>query len=363
MVSETSFSKALLSMALTGSFITYGAGQIISGICGDRFPPKKLILLGLTVTALMNLIIPICHNPYQMLVVWCINGFAQAFMWPPLVKLMTSLFSEEDYNKASVTISWGSSCGTIIVYFLAPFIISVSGWRAVFITSAIFGIIIAIIWCFRCPNVNAERTIRKTKSGEKQRIFTPVLIMIMIAIILQGMLRDGVTTWMPSYISETYNLSNVISILTGVIMPLFGILSYQIASHLYRRKLNNPPVCAATIFSIGTIAALALYFITGRNAAISVILSALLTGAMHGVNLILICYVPSFFRKSGSISTISGILNSCTYIGSAISTYSIAVISEKTSWNFAIIVWFITALLGTAFCFASIKPWKKEHNN
>lgn len=76
----TGLSRSLLSMSLTGSFITYGTGQIISGICGDRFSPKKLVSYGLIVTVAMNLLIPICKNPYQMLAVWCVNGFAQSFM-------------------------------------------------------------------------------------------------------------------------------------------------------------------------------------------------------------------------------------------------------------------------------------------
>ena len=79
MASAENLSKSMLSLALTGSFITYGTGQIISGVCGDRFSPKKLVFGGLLVTMLMNLLIPFCQNPYQMLAVWCINGFAQSF--------------------------------------------------------------------------------------------------------------------------------------------------------------------------------------------------------------------------------------------------------------------------------------------
>ena len=41
--SQTGISKSLLSMSVTGSFITYGIGQIISGIFGDRISPKKLV--------------------------------------------------------------------------------------------------------------------------------------------------------------------------------------------------------------------------------------------------------------------------------------------------------------------------------
>lgn len=60
------------------------------------------------------------------------------------------------------------------------------------------------------------------------------------------------------------------------------------------------------------------------------------------------------------VSTISGILNSCTYIGSAASTYGIALISEKAGWNFTLLIWFIIALTGTAICFAAARPWTKK---
>ena len=140
MESSAKIAKDLLSMALTGSFITYGVGQIISGLCGDRFSPKKLVAYGLVATVLMNLLIPLCQSPYQMLAVWCVNGFAQSFMWPPIVRLMTALLSEEDYKKTSVIVSYGSSFGTIAVYLIAPIIISLLSWKWVFRISAIFGI-------------------------------------------------------------------------------------------------------------------------------------------------------------------------------------------------------------------------------
>ena len=47
MVNATNISKSALSTAITGSFITYGAGQILSGILGDKLNPKKLIVQNL----------------------------------------------------------------------------------------------------------------------------------------------------------------------------------------------------------------------------------------------------------------------------------------------------------------------------
>ena len=284
-------------------------------------------------------------------------------MWPPIVRLMTAFFSDEEYKSASVKISWGSSLGTIIIYLVSPLIITVSGWRGVFIFSAVCGIIMAFIWNKLCINVEVEKPV--TSKGEKVKgdikpLFTPLMFGIMLAIILQGMLRDGVTTWMPSYIGETYDLGTAVSILTGVVLPLFSIACFHISSALYRKKLTNPVLCAGVIFGAGAVSAIALYVLTGSNPVFSVFFSALLTGSMHGVNLMLICMIPPFFQKYGVVSTASGVLNSCTYIGSAVSTYGIALISEKMGWNFTLLTWIVIAVLGTVVCFVCAKPWQKE---
>jgi len=107
----TQLERALLSMAVTGSFITYGVGQLVSGAIGDRLSPKKLVMWGFACTSCMNLFIPLFKNPYIMTAIWCLNGFAQSFMWPPLVRLMAELFSENDYKKAVTRVSWGVLSG------------------------------------------------------------------------------------------------------------------------------------------------------------------------------------------------------------------------------------------------------------
>ena len=359
-VTDTGYTKDLLAMAVTGSFITYGAGQIVSGIIGDRISPKKLITLGFIVTTVMNLLMILCCNPWQMLIVWCINGFAQSFMWPPLVRLMSALVSREDYKGVSTKVAWGSSIGTMVIYLVSPILISLSGWRAIFIFSAVSAVLMIFVWNRFCPEIQTEKAAREKKQHVKSPLFAPVMLCIMVAIILMGMLRDGVTTWMPSYIAETYHLSNAVSILTGVVLPIFSILCFQVVNRLYRKNFSNPITCGALIFALGAVAALGLVFTTGKVAALSVLFSAVLTGAMHGVNLMLIMMVPAYFDRYGNVSTASGVLNSCTYIGSAASTYGIALLSEKLGWSFTLWVWLGIAVAGTVICFLCVRPWKKK---
>lgn len=358
---STGISRSLLALATTGTFITYGAGQIISGLCGDRFSTKRLISYGLMLTILMNFLMPIAQNPYIMLAIWCVNGFAQAFMWPPLVRSMAALLDDDDYKKATLKVNWGGSFGTMFVYLAAPILISLFSWKAVFIFSALSGIVMLFFWNKFAIDVPPEPKTPKVnkKEGSFKALFTPMMIFIFIAIALQGALRDGITTWMPTYITDTYNLSTVVSILTGVILPIFNIAALTVATNIYRKKVTNPLTCAGLFFAIGTICAAGLFFFTGKNAILSVLCMALLSGAMHGVNLILVCMLPAFFQKKGIVSSASGILNSFTYIGSSISIYGIAKLSVSFGWSFTIMLWTAIAAVGCAICLFCIKPWRK----
>lgn len=355
---------SLLSLAVTGSFITYGVGQLISGYLGDRIQPKKMVAIGLVTTVTINILVPLCGNSWLMTALWCVNGFAQSFMWPPIVRLMTSLFQTEDYKKASVVVSWGSSFGTIFVYLTSPLWIMISGWRLVFWVSAALGLIMLVLWNCFCPNIQEEPKEKAEKTqGGMSFLRSPLIWGIMIAIVLQGALRDGVTTWMPSYISDTFQYSNAASILTGVLLPLFAILSFQVTLKIYNKKPNAPLLCSGYIFLAGAVAALLLLLFSGKQAIICILCMALLTACMHGVNLILICMLPVFFKDSGNVSTVSGTLNACTYVGSAISTYGIAKIEEIAGWNTTISVWMVIALAGMTFCFVCIPSWKKRFGN
>jgi len=363
METETGFSRTLLSMALTGSFITYGSGQIISGLLGDRFSPKKLIALGFVLTVSMNLLIPICGNPYQMLAVWCVNGFAQALMWPPMVRLLTYHLTPDDYKRSVTKVSWGISFGTIAVYLIAPVLITLFHWKAMFLFSAICGVLMLLVWLRFCPDVGNDTPtpIKKTEpSAPKSALLTPLLFAVLCAAMLQGLLRDGSTTWMPTYIADTYNIGNAAAILTGVILPLFSLLCYHITLRLYATKFKNPLTCTGVIFVCGTVAAFGLFLFTGKNAFLSVLFSALMTGAMHGTNMIITTMLPPFFQNRGNISTVSGIINSSVYVGSAISTYGVALISELFGWRTTMFTWFLVAAAGMLICFAIAKPWAKQ---
>lgn len=366
-VRSEGISKEFASLALTGSAITYGVSQLISGFLGDKIKPYYLITFGLFCASVTNILIPIVPAAGYMTVVWCVNGFAQAMLWPPMIKIMSAMFDSDTYNRACLKVSWGSSFATVFIYLFTPFMLHIADWKAVFYVCSLCGFIMCIVWTFVMRKYGSYSAPSSAKNNtENRQKFTGniffILILSMFAIILHGALRDGVTNWMPTYISETFNLGSEISILTGVALPLFSLLCFQIASTVSRRFIKNEFLASVVFFLVGFTSALILALTGGSNVFVSIFTAALITGAMHGVNFMLIGILPRAFAKYGRLSFVSGLLNSSTYIGSAISTYGIALLSNHFGWSVVAWIWTALACAPMIICLLAAKLWNKIKN-
>lgn len=365
-ITDTGYAKSQLSVILVALSITYGAGQIINGIIGDHVKPQNLILCGLVTATTINLLFPLCAGSVALMtVMWALNGFAQAMMWPPIVKILVATMDEAQYAYAVVRISWGSSFGTIAVYLTAPLIIGLVGWRGVFIASAVVGGTVAVLWAIlsrRIPLRTHEASPAVEQKKQKMqfpRAAVLPMVFIALAIIFQGMLRDGVTNWMPTYLAEVFDFGNRTSIFITVSLAVFSILTFGVANWLYRKFFRNEVACGGVIFGVAMASAAVMFLLFDAGALIAVLMMTMITGCMHGVNLMLITHVPKRFKKYGNISTISGAINACTYIGAAIATYGVAKLSEVVGWRYTVGIWAVIALLGTACCFIAAQLWKR----
>lgn len=371
-ITATGIAKGEAGLVTTFSFISYGAGQLVSGILGDRFNPKKLIFIGLLSTGACNLVIPFCQNAGWMSGIWCVNGFAQSMMWPPLVKIMTTYLSGAQYKKTCVNVTLASSVATIIIYLAAPVCIVIYGWQLVFWLGTLLAVATSILWMAglrhierRIPAQAADSSAEVSQFASKAgrlsfKLFASSgAFIIGIGIIMQGTLRDGITTWMPSFVAETFHLENASAILTTVALPLFSVFCLKLTQFLHQKYLKDELFCAAVIFLVGFAGCLLLSAFSSENMGISTLLAAVITGCMHGVNLMLIGMVPQKFERYGAVATASGLLNSLTYVGSALSSYGFARLSEQFGWSFTLATWSVIAFIGTAACFLCLRRWKR----
>ncbi|MCI9625657.1 MAG: MFS transporter [Clostridia bacterium] len=365
-----SISRSLLALPLTASFITYGLGQIISGWLGDKFDAFKLITLGLVLSAVMNFLLPLFPKPYIMVAFWAVNGFAQALIYPPLMKITSHYLSERHYAKVCLFVTIGSHAATLLMYLVSPVIITIASWKFVFFSSFGCAVVFLVIWQLYSKNIKRKygitaKSSKNCTATEETETVTPKvlfvssgLVIIMLAVIMQGFLRDGIATWMPAYLSDVFSLSNEISILTTVILPIFSIFSAYVILAV-RNKLCRNELKLAGVTFLAAVAAIVLLLIFKANMPLSVLFLAFTSACSHAINFLLICLVPKRFEKYGRFSLVTGMINSCTYVGAAISTYGFAALSESCGWNVTLVLWGVIALTGFVCCFAALRQWNK----
>ncbi len=367
-VRDTGFAKSTLSTILVCMSISYGVGQIINGRIGDKIKPQNLIFMGLILASAINFAFPFAaFSVPLMCVLWTLNGFAQAMMWPPIVKIMAATMDDATYGAGMVLVSLGSSVGTILVYLVAPLIINFSSWRGVMWSAAAIGFASVLLWAFtkgRVYREDAEVSTPTETFTRPARFSLPSasiipLIFIAFALIFQGMLRDSVTSWMPSYLSEVFHLEESVGIFCTVSLAIFSMIAFVVAGAFYKKFFRNEVACAAVIYGAAFLCAGALCLLFGAGAVAAIVLMALLVGCVHGINLMLVMHAPKRFRAYGNLSTISGLINSCVYVGSAIATYAVAKISEVYGWRMTTLSWAAMAGLGGLCTWAAIRGWKK----
>lgn len=375
-ISAEGITKTQAGFVETLALISYGVGQIISGILGDKFKPQNIILCGLGSTMVCNLLIPFCPNMLTREIVWLINGFAQSMLWPPLVRIMAATLNKDEYNDVCSNVNVAGNLGTVLLYLTSSLIwLKFFTWKYTFFSSALICGLILTAWIIGFRKINAEKPLfadKKMKSEKKNSSggITPKMllasgfVLIAVAIVAQGMLRDGITDWVPSFIRETFNINSENAILLSVAIPIFGVISLKLIGIINKKVVKDEVKGAGITFVIAAVCCVILTYGTFKlqNQWITLIVSALVVGCMHAINFFLICIVPAQFEKYGMVSTMSGIINSLTYVGSAAALVGFGAISENLGWNACVISWCVIACLGIVLCFTAMKPWRKFKN-
>ena len=373
------YDEVKLGIVGTALTISYGAGQIINGILGDKIKPQYMLTCGLCLAATCNFAMSFCTGYVLMAAVWFVNGFAHAMLWPPIVRLMAMHMNDVEYGYAAVRISAASSVATIVLYLLSPALLKVMDWNNVILCIAVAGVGIAAAWILLnphlfkkeadLPQVETEQ-VAEAEAPKKKNVPLPAMvwlpvILIFVGIVLQGALRDGVGDWMPTFMADAFSLDPESAIITGVVPAIFSILSFTGFDLLHRKLLKNEVTCAGAIF-VGAAALSAILLVFHKfvpsgwfSAISSALLIGLLVACMHGINLMLITVVPKRFIKSGKVSTFSGLLNAATYVGAAVALPLFPALKNNFNWSVTILAWAIISALGALVCFVVVPMWKR----
>lgn len=360
--SDFKITNTAASTAVTASFISYGVCQAMCGFIGDRISPVKMIGFAMIGTIIVNFGVSFCSDMISITFLWCFNGFFQAMIWPPLCRFITEQVEDKKTANAMTAVSFSASFGTIFIYLFVPAVLKISDWRNVFRCMAILGFLFLFIWIYMTRGVTAGKavSVKKTEENGNYSVWKIILmsglVPIFILIMLQGFLRDGIQIWLPSLVKQQFGLDESVSILSSVAIPILSIISVIISNCLFL-KFKNEIKTAFVFFAVAFAAAIPLASGLKKPLMFPILLAAMIAGCMHGVNHVMIAFTARRFLKFGMVSTFTGLLNSCTYVGATLSSYGFAAISDNFGWNKLFIVWCLISLTAALICVFKIKKW------
>jgi OPA family glycerol-3-phosphate transporter-like MFS transporter len=164
---------------------------------------------------------------------------------------------------------------------------------------------------------------------------------------------------MSTYLYDTFSLRADLSTLTNIFMPVFGLICVRFAAMLHLRIIKDEIREVTVLISTCAAATLALALFHALHPAFSLVMIVLSVGCIHAANTSLTCYLPARFVKSGKVSTVSGLVNAFTYVGSTLATSAVPWLFEATSWQVTIFSWCAVGMICLAACVLITRTWRK----
>ena len=145
----TDWEVALIPTALT---LSYGVGQLLNGVLGDRFGPRKVGAIGMVISAAANVVFGLAMSFPVMLGAWIVNGLAQATGAPSRIKAFSNWFSPRVRGRMMGLLGTDYVFGNAMSWLLSGWLVAAYGWRYVFIVPAGILLLSAIHVAIRLRN-------------------------------------------------------------------------------------------------------------------------------------------------------------------------------------------------------------------
>ena len=349
---ENSLSLSAAGAVSTGYFICYAVGQIVFGLLSQSVSPYAMILIGLCGSGLCNLGAGAFPTSFMGLL-WGANGLFQAMIWPPIVRLFAESMPLERQKRACISINSTTPAGTLAAYALSAVLLQFADWHHVFFSCG--GLLLgmaAVFWLGTAP-LRRATTYAPQPEFQKQKgtgngpaaLLAAGLGAMLLPVFLHGGLKDGVTNWVPSMIQSNFGISPAFSAAVAMALPLVNLSGAYLSGWLNEHCTHNELKTTGFLFALASVCLLALPLAMRTSLLLAVLLLAVTTASMLGVNTMFINVIPVKAGRHGGASMLSGTLNAVTYLGAAAATWGIGAAAEGCGWNAVFLLWLVMAML------------------
>jgi MFS family permease len=234
---QKEFSMGYFGVGIIGNImiLAYGLGALPGGVLYDRFGPRKIFLTCFLGSAGISILICLSFN-YTLFAVGITLLGALGSVYHPFAN---SLISQkvETYGRAMGIHGAAGNVGIALTPILAGAMASLWGWRETFAFFGLMGVLLSV-WSFfidisdtqKETRVSTAGTHRYGARGKLDTFFSPPLILLYLANMLNAFCFYGTVIFLPTYMahqisSHNFSFENVAmgGILSGIVLSM-GII-------------------------------------------------------------------------------------------------------------------------------------------
>lgn len=177
------------------------------------------------------------------------------------------------------------------------------------------------------------------------RAGAPRLWLIALACIAQGVLKEGIALWGPTFLGDVYALEQREVAKYSLAIPIMSLLGIFLAGWLNER-LKSQERYAVLLLLAGTgLSCLGLYLSFKAHLFAGLLFLGLASALSYGANTLLLTIIPLKFAKYNRVSTVAGYLDFSSYVGSALGGLLSGYMLDFFGWRTLILSWALFSAL------------------
>lgn len=359
--------KAEAGMASTFFFFAYGIGQVINGLFCKKYNIKWAIFGSMAASTAVNLIVAMGAEFALIKWLWLVNGIALSILWPTLVRMLAETLPSRALGWSSMVMGTTVGAGTLVIYGLSAVYALFDNFQLAFFTAAAADAAVAVLWLLlygKATNLaeaeraaDAPEVVRTEAKGapdrldvvERRLIYTEVGFLCLFSVGI-NLIKDGLTTWVPSILKETYNFPDALSILLTLFLPISAIFGNIFALWMHK-KVPDYIRHSGIVFAMMGVLIAGLVGFMRLDWAVALLVGMVVVNYLAaGLNNLNTSIYPMFMREKLNSGMIAGVLNGFCYVGSTISAYGLGVVADNFGWTAVFWVLF-------GFCAIAVVAW------
>ncbi len=380
-IGKTSFSAATVALIdeailtktqagiISGVFwFIYAAGQLVGGVLANKMSPYTMLNITIIGSALSNLLMAGMNGFVSMLVIWSFGSVAQFGMWPAVLKLVSTEIIAKQRMIVMGKLAFCYCLGSILSYIFTACLLTSVSWKYVFILCGVINGVMLVPSIYaskklspalRQENKQTASITRKSEKLDLRVVWDSGLIFFCVLMIIKAVADNGIKSWMPTIMMETYGATPSYTSLLSVVLlgtNIFGVL----VSHIVYDKTKCDELKTLIVLYAAIVPMLlSLLGYQRMNILVVTVLMSLITLLVYGSGQILAMNYPGRFNRYGLTAMIGGIINCFAAVGNVVATYGGGYIADNYGWHTMIIVWNVLIIIFVVISVAMLPLWKK----